>query len=274
MNRTILSALSLAVAATALATSAEATDNRYRSKPNIQVSQELKDPWLLQLRPSYRFGPGRQTLVSPEMRGAPDVRVRAPSGEPPLAPGRVRVRSSGGTDVSALSPRESVRAPASAPEPKKAKTAARQVDPEFLPTVVDYDGGQSPGTIVIDTGSRHLFLVEEGGTARRYGVGVGRPGFEWAGTHNITRKAEWPAWVPPPEMRERKPGLPVRMEGGPANPLGARAMYLGSTLYRIHGSNEPWSIGKAVSSGCIRMRNEDVMDLYDRVKVGTKVIVM
>jgi lipoprotein-anchoring transpeptidase ErfK/SrfK len=110
--------------------------------------------------------------------------------------------------------------------------------------------------------------------ARRYGVGVGRPGFEWAGTHTITRTAEWPDWVPPEEMLQRRPDLPRQMAGGPDNPLGARALYLGSTLYRIHGSNEPWTIGHAVSSGCIRMRNEDVIDLYERVKVGTKVVVI
>lgn len=109
---------------------------------------------------------------------------------------------------------------------------------------------------------------------RRYGVGVGRPGFEWAGTHKVTRKAEWPDWRPPAEMRKRQPGLPAFMPGGPKNPLGARALYLGSTLYRIHGSNEPWTIGKAVSSGCIRMRNEDVIDLYGRVGVGTSVRVI
>ena len=123
-----------------------------------------------------------------------------------------------------------------------------------------------------------LYLVMANGKARRYGVGVGKEGFGWTGTHNITRKAVWPDWRPPAEMivREREKGriLPVMMEGGPANPLGARAMYLGSTLYRIHGTNAPWTIGTNVSSGCIRLRNEDVVDLFERVKVGTKVIVM
>jgi len=150
---------------------------------------------------------------------------------------------------------------------------SRYIDPAFLPTVVAYRTDYAKGTIVIDTEARYLYLVMGDGMARRYGVGVGRPGFEWAGTHKITRKAEWPDWVPPDEMRQRVPNLPKHMDGGPANPLGARALYLGSTLYRIHGSNEPWTIGHAVSSGCIRMRNEDVTDLYDRVGVGTKVIV-
>jgi lipoprotein-anchoring transpeptidase ErfK/SrfK len=161
----------------------------------------------------------------------------------------------------------------SRPIQPKARKARREFDPAFLPTVIPYDGGEVAGTIVIDTASRYLYLVEADGTARRYGVGVGKAGFDWVGTHSVTRKAEWPSWVPPAEMRKRRPGLPVRMEGGPDNPLGARALYLGSTLYRIHGSNEPWTIGKAVSSGCFRMRNEDVTDLYERVDVGARVIV-
>jgi lipoprotein-anchoring transpeptidase ErfK/SrfK len=148
------------------------------------------------------------------------------------------------------------------------------IDRAFLPRIVAYDGAHPKGTIIIDTEARYLYLTLGDGKAMRYGVGVGRPGFEWAGTHTITRKAEWPEWVPPDEMRERVPNLPVRMAGGPENPLGARALYLGSTLYRIHGSNEPWTIGHAVSSGCIRMRNEDVIDLYGRVGVGTRVIVL
>ena len=112
----------------------------------------------------------------------------------------------------------------------------------------------------------------EDGKALRYGIG--KPGFTWAGVHHVTNKKEWPDWTPPPEMLKRRPELPRHMEGGPDNPLGARAMYLGSTLYRIHGSNEPWTIGQAVSSGCIRMRNDDVVDLYSKVKVGTKVVVI
>jgi lipoprotein-anchoring transpeptidase ErfK/SrfK len=148
------------------------------------------------------------------------------------------------------------------------------MDPRYLPQVVNYGGGHAPGTVVVDTPNKFLYLVEEGGKAKRYGIGVGRPGFTWAGVKSVTRKAEWPDWVPPPEMLQRRPDLPRHMAGGPDNPLGARAMYLGSSLYRIHGSNEPWTIGTAVSSGCIRMRNEDVIDLYSRVKVGTKVVVI
>ncbi len=140
--------------------------------------------------------------------------------------------------------------------------------------MVSYNGGQNAGTIVIDTPNKFLYLVQGDGKAMRYGIGVGRPGFEWAGVKSITRKAEWPGWTPPPEMLKRRPDLPRHMEGGQDNPLGARALYLGSTMYRIHGTNEPGTIGQAVSSGCIRMDNKDVMDLYNRVHVGTKVVVM
>ncbi len=150
----------------------------------------------------------------------------------------------------------------------------RQFDPKYEKQVVDYDGKESPGTIVVDTPNKFLYLVQVGGKALRYGIGVGRPGFTWSGVKTISAKREWPDWTPPAEMLTRRPDLPRHMEGGPENPLGARAMYLGSSLYRIHGSNEPWTIGTNVSSGCIRMRNEDVIDLYARVGVGTRVIVI
>jgi lipoprotein-anchoring transpeptidase ErfK/SrfK len=148
------------------------------------------------------------------------------------------------------------------------------MDPRFMKREVSYDGSEGAGTIVINTRERMLYLVQGSGRAIRYGIGVGRPGFTWSGVHHITNKREWPDWTPPDEMIKRRPDLPRHMVGGPDNPLGARAMYLGSTLYRIHGSNEPWTIGTQVSSGCIRMRNEDVIDLYGRVKVGTKVVVI
>ena len=139
-------------------------------------------------------------------------------------------------------------------------------NPIFEKQLVDYHGKESAGTIIVDTPNKFLFLVQENGKAMRYGIGVGRPGFTWSGVKQISAKKEWPAWTPPPEMLVRRPDLPRHMEGGPQNPLGARAMYLGSSLYRIHGSN--------VSSGCIRLRNADVIDLYGRVQVGTKVVVM
>lgn len=140
--------------------------------------------------------------------------------------------------------------------------------------VVSYATREAPGTIIIDTPNTYLYYVLGGGHAIRYGIGIGRDGFTWSGTQTITRKAEWPAWTPPPEMIARQPYLPRHMAGGPGNPLGARAMYLGGTIYRIHGTNAPETIGTRVSSGCLRLTNEDVSDLYSRVNVGTKVIVL
>jgi lipoprotein-anchoring transpeptidase ErfK/SrfK len=139
--------------------------------------------------------------------------------------------------------------------------------------VVSYPTREAPGTVIIDTPNTYLYLVLGNGQAMRYGIGIGRDGFTWSGTQTITRKAEWPAWTPPPEMIARQPYLPRHMTGGPGNPLGARAMYLGNTIYRIHGTNAPETIGTRVSSGCLRLTNEDVTDLYSRVGVGTKVIV-
>jgi lipoprotein-anchoring transpeptidase ErfK/SrfK len=140
-------------------------------------------------------------------------------------------------------------------------------------TTVNFAGGYAPGTILINTAERRLYLVLPGGQALRYGIGVGRDGFRWSGVHRISAKKEWPSWTPPSQMLARRPDLPRHMRGGIDNPLGARAMYLGSTLYRIHGSNEPETIGQAVSSGCFRMTNDDVTDLYSRVNVGATVVV-
>lgn len=159
-------------------------------------------------------------------------------------------------------------------QPVKKQRLSRTIPKQYLPTVVRYPTRHKPGTVVIDTTTRYLYLVQADGMARRYGVGVGRPGFEWSGMHKVTAKREWPDWRPPAAMLKRRPDLPRFMPGGPRNPLGARALYLGSTLYRIHGSNEPWTIGRAVSSGCIRMRNEDVSELYKLVPVGAQVYVM
>ena len=147
-----------------------------------------------------------------------------------------------------------------------------QVSP--IPREIVAFSGYAPGTVVVSTSQRRLYYVLGRDRAIRYGVGVGRQGFTWAGTKTVTMKREWPAWRPPPQMLKRRPDLPRHMAGGIENPLGARAIYLGSSLYRIHGSNEPDTIGAAVSSGCIRMTNRDVMDLYDRVRIGTKVVVI
>jgi lipoprotein-anchoring transpeptidase ErfK/SrfK len=144
----------------------------------------------------------------------------------------------------------------------------------FKRQVVNYASREAPGTIIIDTPNTYLYYVLGNGQAIRYGIGVGRDGFTWSGTQTITKKAEWPDWTPPPEMIARQPYLPRQMAGGPGNPLGARAMYLGGTVYRIHGTTQPSTIGTHVSSGCIRLTNPDVSDLYSRVNVGTKVIVL
>lgn len=147
------------------------------------------------------------------------------------------------------------------------------LQPKFLRQVVHYPSNERAGTIIIDTGARFLYLTLPGNMAMRYGIGVARTGFEWRGSHKISRKAKWPGWTPPAEMRARQPELPRHIAGGPNNPLGARALYLGSTLYRIHGTNSPWTIGGTVSSGCIRLTNNDVSDLYQRVSLGAKVVV-
>ena len=155
-------------------------------------------------------------------------------------------------------------------------SAQEQFKAQAAPTqreIVSFNGGHAPGTIIVSTSERRLYFVLGNGQAIRYGVGVGRPGFTWGGTHSVTMKREWPDWRPPAAMLKRRPDLPRYMKGGPDNPLGARALYIGSTIYRIHGSNEPETIGEAVSSGCIRMTNEDVTDLYSRARVGSRVIV-
>ena len=151
---------------------------------------------------------------------------------------------------------------------------AKQLPPQFLRTTVDYKTKEPAGTIIVDTQNTYLYLVLGNGKAMRYGIGVGREGFTWTGTEKVSRMAEWPDWHPPEEMIDRQPYLPRFMAGGPGNPLGARALYLGKTIYRIHGTNQPSTIGTFVSSGCIRLTNEDVMDLYTRAKVGTRVVVL
>ena len=148
-----------------------------------------------------------------------------------------------------------------------------QLDPEWQKQMVLYRTTEAPGTIIVSTAERHLYLIQPGGRALRYGIGVGRDGFQWQGLVTITNKKEWPDWTPPPEMIARQPYLPRFMAGGPGNPLGARAMYLGTTVYRIHGTNRPDTIGTKVSSGCFRLVNADVSDLYARVPVGTKVVI-
>jgi lipoprotein-anchoring transpeptidase ErfK/SrfK len=220
-----------------------------------------------------------QATIAPAPMPSEPRAVRYASAEPEghLGGGFIEFLFGGGRPVAPPRPPGEVYAHAgpAAVAPEEVMDPRRQpIDPIYMKQVVPYAGPEKPGTIVIDTARRFLFLVQGDGTAMRYGIGVGRDGFTWSGVKSVSAKKEWPDWRPPEEMLQRRPDLPGFMAGGPENPLGARALYLGSSLYRIHGSNEPWTIGQAVSSGCFRMRNEDVMDLYERVKVGTKVVVI
>jgi lipoprotein-anchoring transpeptidase ErfK/SrfK len=243
-------------------------------------------------------------LILPGAAGAASVdSLVIPGIGPPVAPAHAAPRPAGGGlggglieflvtggDGADPAPRDRPRPAAPAPThpvysppapPQQVSALAptnesvtAQPSEEFRRQEVDYSGPERPGTIIIDTPRKFLFLVQPGGRAIRYGIGVGRPGFEWSGVKRISRKAEWPDWTPPPQMLLRRPDLPRHMVGGPDNPLGARALYLGSSMYRIHGTNEPATIGQNVSSGCIRMMNDDVIDLYGRVPVGAKAIVL
>jgi lipoprotein-anchoring transpeptidase ErfK/SrfK len=265
---------------------------RDRAHPPVRVAPDLEREWLLQLSPGSGAVPGYRRpdlaarATNPQARAYPGYAAAVPGVQPGYAvpagmaaqPGarRYGFPAPGATRLLDRGTTGGLFGAARRPAARQAQPP--RFDPALLPQEVDYRSAERPGTVIIDTEAKFLYLVEEGGRARRYGVGVGKPGFEWAGRHQITRKSEWPTWTPPEQMRERERAkgriLPVSMSGGPENPLGARAMYLGSTLYRIHGTNQPWTIGKAVSSGCIRMRNEDVTDLYERVPVGTSVVVL
>jgi lipoprotein-anchoring transpeptidase ErfK/SrfK len=246
-------------------------NDRYEPKGHIIVSPDLTAPWVVQLQDPAVKKRKKRPLLSRAYE-ASGVYVK-PRQREVVQPQQIQNVTVGTRQLRATV--QGNRKPRSA---NQAEAMGRTVDDVWLPQNVDYDTNQKPGSIIIDTNSKFLYFVLGNGKARRYGVGVGKPGFEWAGTHKVSRKAEWPDWRPPAEMiaREAKKGrnLPAFMEGGQENPLGARAMYLGSSLYRIHGTNQPWTIGQAVSSGCIRMRNEDVVDLYERVRIGTKVTVI
>lgn len=236
------------VTATTLSTNEANAGGRYATPPATRLSPDLASPWILQLgkrqiKPVHIERRKKQVSITRQLRQASRQEAR---------PARIA--------------------------PIQQKQSRPAMPAKYLPQEVSYKTNQKPGTLIISTEKRYLYLVLGNGKARRYGVGVGREGFTWSGVKKITRRAEWPGWTPPKEMiaRQKKKGidLPAYMPGGPDNPLGARALYLGSTLYRIHGTTQPWTIGTNVSSGCIRMRNEDVIDLYTRVKVGTKVIVL
>jgi lipoprotein-anchoring transpeptidase ErfK/SrfK len=233
------SAICVSLLMSGVAFTSAAQAGRYADNPPVMLSPGLTQPWMLQL--------GHQSTR-------------------PVVQQRQKVQ------------RASVRAGRPAQATKRSAPQRQGLDPQFLPVTINYQTSHKPGTIIIDTASKHLHLILPGGKARRFGVGVGKAGFEWSGTERITRKATWPSWTPPKQMiaREAAKGriIPAFMPGGQDNPMGARALYLGSTLYRIHGTNQPWTIGKALSSGCIRMRNQDVTELYERAKVGAKVIVL
>jgi len=240
--------------------------------PQLQVSQSA--PQYYQPTPALQpraYQPALQyyqPAPAPRPRGLFQSFQSAPAPQPPAY-------QAGPQYYQPASPQQSAaNDPAPGYLPSGLGHMAHPVDPQYDRQVVEYHGGEKPGTIIIDTPHYFLYLVEEGGKALRYGIGVGRQGFTWAGVKEISAMREWPDWRPPDDMLKRRPDLPRYMAGGQDNPLGARALYLGSTLYRIHGSNEPWTIGTQVSSGCIRMRNDDVTDLYGRVKVGTKVVVI
>ncbi len=213
-------------------------------------------PWVHE-RGGYAAAPAPDARYPQQGATQPDV---------PRPPGQVESGATG-----SVNPNTTV---ASLPPDIRPEEGATQLSPQFKRQVVAYQTNEPPGTIIIDTPNTFLYLVMGHGQAMRYGVGVGREGFTWSGSERITKMAQWPDWFPPKEMIERQPYLPRFMAGGPSNPLGARALYLGKTVYRIHGTNQPSTIGSFVSSGCIRLVNEDVEDLYNRVQVGTRVVVL
>ncbi len=262
-SKGLLAVGAAAMAAGLLAGDANAQTVSYHhgGSPYVFLHQDRASPWLLQLQPGY----ARQ-----------QHRAHQPTYQRSLS-GRVVTRPIHGH----VTVHASVQPSHPAPVQPASVAPTHQLNPIFLPQIVSYDTHHSVGTIIIDPHNRFLYLVEANGQARRYGVGVGRAGFEWSGQASIQRRAAWPTWTPPASMIEREPHLEEwrnGMPGGVENPLGARALYLyeggRDTLYRIHGTNQPWTIGQAMSSGCIRMRNEDVIDLYERVRIGASVVVL
>ena len=258
LSRLVLAGLGAIMGGAIFIAPAEA-GSRYGEQPPVVLSPDLTEPWQLQ-------------LTTPR-----SAKVVTRSSKSFARDQRKNKRVKRADKRSAFATGSALRKKKNQPRYSTAQRS-RELPKRFLPQVVEYNTKHKKGTIVIDTKNRFLYLVMGNGEARRYGVGVGKQGFGWTGTERVTRKAEWPSWRPPAEMiaRERKKGriLPAFMPGGVENPMGARGIYLGSTLYRIHGTNAPWTIGQAVSSGCFRMRNEDVSDLYPRVKLGVKVVVI
>jgi lipoprotein-anchoring transpeptidase ErfK/SrfK len=260
-------------------------DGRYPAGPRYYdrlpqrptaVPEPYPEPQIVRRPPGYGpmppYDDPAPTAGIPTTRpesGDPALRPPAPIG--PYAPPAAAIQP--GVAAHPV-PQRPTNLAALPPEDQPEEGAPKELPPQFRRQVVDYQTKEPAGTIVIDTPSTFLYYVNGDGTAVRYGIGVGREGFTWAGVERISRKAEWPDWHPPAEMIERQPYLPRFMAGGPGNPMGARALYLGKTVYRVHGTNQPSTIGQFVSSGCIRMLNEDVEDLYERAKIGAKVVVL
>ena len=261
----------------------------YPSAPNYPPAGAAYDPAPYSLAPPFQGQSEQSVLSSPYPQTAtPNGRPGQPGvqrseaipsvGAPPRPPGDINnpAQQSGANPVqpSVTGPGEPSILSSLPPEDQPEVGEPKELPPQFKRQLVDFTTKEPTGTIIIDTGNTYLYFILGDGTAIRYGIGVGREGFTWSGTERISRMAEWPDWYPPQEMIERQPYLPRFMAGGESNPLGARALYLGKTLFRIHGTNQPSTIGKFVSSGCVRLLNEDIQDLYDRVKVGTHVVVL
>jgi len=287
--------LTLSMAAALTFSSAQA---QYYTRQPYPVTQDAVQPAGTNIDENGDYIPSPKSGATPQARGSEWLPSYRPANEPPLAqPGfmppidRQRAAASPETtdDANVIRPPQPIgnaTAPQGATPPAPAGTAALPPEdqpetgqPKELPAnlrrqLVQYQTKEPAGTLIVDTAHTYLYLVLGDGEALRYGIGVGREGFTWNGTERISRMKEWPDWFPPPEMIERQPYLPRQMAGGPGNPLGARALYLGHTLYRIHGTNQPSTIGQYVSSGCIRLLNEDIEDLYARVQVGTRVVVL
>ncbi len=268
-----------AFALSAISAGGAFANDRYATPPPVVLSPDLSAPWVMQLQSAPDTRPAAGNITQPART------YRTSALRQPQSPEEQRLTAQKPNKKQAAAPRKKTNVQqdgsfirVGVATPDNPKRTANSLNPIYLPQDVTYTKGHKAGTIVIDTKNKFLYLVGENGKARRYGVGVGKQGFSWKGTQTISRKAEWPTWTPPAAMiaRERKKGriLPAQMKGGINNPLGARALYLGDTLYRIHGTNAPSTIGKAVSSGCIRMRNQDVEELYENVPVGTKVVVL
>jgi lipoprotein-anchoring transpeptidase ErfK/SrfK len=237
---------------------------------SAQYSQSPQAPWRSPLSQSNTSNPGY--MVVPGDRDH-DVRPPSPIAANPSV-NEVRPPASIGPDPNVTGNIGSRSQTALPPELRSETGPHKELQPEFRRKLVDYRTAEPAGTIVIDTATTYLYLVHDNGKAIRYGIGVGREGFTWSGSERISKMAAWPDWHPPNEMIEREPYLPRFMAGGEGNPLGARALYLGKSLYRIHGTNQPSTIGTFVSSGCIRLTNADITDLYSRVQVGSRVVVL